>query len=309
MTQLPLKERENFLCVTVQAKSDVSFQKKIQTASHQGDLVEMSMDGCPVSVENLRKLTHKPLLVKVATVEQALIAMEQGGDLIDLPMETPKEAIQKLLKMRKEIRQLSAITSDDDEGETCMARQDERLNREQGSTEQRRPAGSFLPAPDRTKHRAEIVSGFADSRTSIHAEGSKAFSALASRNKIGNFRNAPIMILSYHDYHGTPSLSVLWKIFQEARRKGADIVKIVTTAKKTEDNLIIFNLLATVRKQSKTPCIAHCMGEKGVPSRKRAADSGSFITYVAVDKASITAKGMMTLKEWKNTVLKKKNGA
>lgn len=50
------------------------------------------------------------------------------------------------------------------------------------------------------------------------------------------------LIISYHNFEGTQSLSELQAIYDLCRRKGADIVKIVTTANSTEDAVRVMQL-------------------------------------------------------------------
>lgn len=104
------------------------------------------------------------------------------------------------------------------------------------------------------------------------------------------------LILSYHHFSQTPSLTFLKKIVTKGFKHGADIVKIATFAQKTEDNLVIFNLLL----QTKQPLIAHCMGQKGIISRLLAPRFGSGIVYVALDQKSKTAPGQLTKEEYQN---------
>lgn len=108
-------------------------------------------------------------------------------------------------------------------------------------------------------------------------------------------QNAKI-IVSYHNFESTPSEKALLKIVEKAAGKGADIVKIATFAKKAEDNLKIVSVLS---RWKKLPLIALCMGKKGKISRTLAPHFGSYISYVALDKASKSAVGQLTVHEHK----------
>jgi 3-dehydroquinate dehydratase type I len=103
-------------------------------------------------------------------------------------------------------------------------------------------------------------------------------------------------IISYHNFHRTPPLIELWKKVLKTKKLGADLVKIVITAKKIEDNLVIFELLVKARRK-RIPLIAFCMGQQGVLSRIVSPHFGSRISYVALDAKSRTAEGQFTLRK------------
>jgi 3-dehydroquinate dehydratase type I len=105
------------------------------------------------------------------------------------------------------------------------------------------------------------------------------------------------IILSYHDFRKTPSLDTMKKLRDRGFSLGADIVKIVAFAGKMEDNLEVFRLLDDSRKRRK-PCIAFCMGKKGLVSRVLAPRHGSYIIYIALDSSHRTAPGQLTLDEY-----------
>ena len=60
--------------------------------------------------------------------------------------------------------------------------------------------------------------------------------------------NGCALIISYHNYEGTQSLEELQTIYDICRRKGADIVKIVTTARSTADAARVMQLYRYSRK-------------------------------------------------------------
>ncbi len=114
--------------------------------------------------------------------------------------------------------------------------------------------------------------------------------------------NRTSIILSCHNFTRTPPLVELKKIAASGKKLGADIVKIITTARKPRDNLVIFKLLAQslahppAGVHAHAPAlIAHCMGEYGKISRILAPFYGSYISYVALDQNSRTAPGQLTL--------------
>lgn len=105
------------------------------------------------------------------------------------------------------------------------------------------------------------------------------------------------IILSYHDFKKTPSFKSLQKIRDKGFALGADIVKIATKANKMEDNMNVLNLLVDSVKRKK-PCIAFCMGKKGLVSRVLASKYGSYIIYLAPDAGHRTAPGQLTMDEY-----------
>jgi len=107
---------------------------------------------------------------------------------------------------------------------------------------------------------------------------------------IKELRKKAKLIISYHNFKNTPKN--LKKIIAEIKKIKPDMTKIVTTANKTEDNLTIFNLL---KKNNKL--VAFCMGEQGKTSRVLSPIFGSLMTYAALEKNNLTAKGQLTLSE------------
>jgi 3-dehydroquinate dehydratase type I len=102
-------------------------------------------------------------------------------------------------------------------------------------------------------------------------------------------------IVSFHDSSGTPTITKLGAILKRQRSKGADICKIVTTARKQEDNLILLYFLSRVSAQAKIVCFA--MGELGKTSRLLSPIFGGYFTFASLDRGSETAPGQITLQD------------
>ncbi len=109
------------------------------------------------------------------------------------------------------------------------------------------------------------------------------------------------LIISYHNFNETPSLNELEQIYDLCLRKGADIVKIVTTSNATEDAIRTLELYKTEKylNSAKDSLVAFSMGKAGKFTRKLCLDLGSPYTYVSYDEASATAPGQYTLQEMK----------
>ncbi|MEB3780923.1 MAG: type I 3-dehydroquinate dehydratase [Desulfurococcales archaeon] len=99
-----------------------------------------------------------------------------------------------------------------------------------------------------------------------------------------------IMIIgSHHDYNQTPSLPDLTAVVDKARGVGASIIKVVTTARRIDDNLV--NLRLTSMMPSKI--ISFSMGPLGTPSRILAPFFGAPFTYASYTRGEETAPGQI----------------
>ena len=78
-------------------------------------------------------------------------------------------------------------------------------------------------------------------------------------------------------------------------RSGAIVCKIVTTAKKIEDNLTVLNFVSAMPSKAKLVCF--CMGENGKVSRLLSPMFGAFFTFASLEEGSETAAGQMTVQE------------
>ncbi len=104
------------------------------------------------------------------------------------------------------------------------------------------------------------------------------------------------LIVSHHDLRGTPGIRSLRKKFDECAAAGADMVKIVTSARTMEDNLRVLSLISAGRKKG-VGVIAFCMGEMGRVSRVMAPLFGSCLTFASLDKGEESAPGQFTAEE------------
>lgn len=100
------------------------------------------------------------------------------------------------------------------------------------------------------------------------------------------------VIISWHDFSGTPSTQALAQIFQRQYRSGAHIGKIVTMARNFNDVLRVLNLQVEAHEMD-FPLAAFCMGGPGMISRIATLELGGFMTYAAPDGAGGTAPGQL----------------
>ncbi|MBS7287969.1 MAG: type I 3-dehydroquinate dehydratase [Candidatus Freyarchaeota archaeon] len=87
------------------------------------------------------------------------------------------------------------------------------------------------------------------------------------------------VILSYHDFNGTPSWRALRGKVSAMFRLGCDVAKVVTTACSVSDNLQLLGL-ASLHPQR---VVSFCMGKLGVLSRVLCTFFGSPFTYASLD--------------------------
>lgn len=105
----------------------------------------------------------------------------------------------------------------------------------------------------------------------------------------GSLKSAPKKIVSWHDFAGTPTLSALRKARRSAGELG-DVAKIVTTAKKVEDNGRVLKLY----EDEPESLIAFCMGEAGTASRLASLQLGSPVTYASLPNEPV-APGQLSV--------------
>ena len=89
------------------------------------------------------------------------------------------------------------------------------------------------------------------------------------------------LIISYHDYVGTPSFEELRQIAQACLRRGADIIKIVTTANDIAD---VTRVMRLYREYDASHLVAFAMGVCGKFSRYLSLRLGAPYTYVSYGK-------------------------
>lgn len=105
------------------------------------------------------------------------------------------------------------------------------------------------------------------------------------------------VIVSYHHFQSTPSLSRLRALAQLAKAKGGDVVKIVTTASTPVD---LERLIALLQDRPGFPVAAFAMGKHSLLSRVVAHYFHSCLLYGALPEARghvAAAPGIPTLAE------------
>jgi len=111
---------------------------------------------------------------------------------------------------------------------------------------------------------------------------------------LDSFRASTLLVLSYHNFEGTPSPEA---ILRRMQRIDADAYKIVTTAKKPSDSA---RLLDLAKAHPRTPLIVLVMGEMGFPSRVLSPARGAIFTYAAPNAMEGTASGQAPARVLRN---------
>jgi 3-dehydroquinate dehydratase-1 len=100
-------------------------------------------------------------------------------------------------------------------------------------------------------------------------------------------------VISYHKYDGILNPSSMEKILDEQIGSGANICKIVLTAKQIEDNLPVLSFVSFASTKANLVCF--CMGEMGKTSRLLSPAFGAYFTFAALEQGNETAPGQMSI--------------
>ena len=118
---------------------------------------------------------------------------------------------------------------------------------------------------------------------------------LGTRNleeAVSKIKNRAKCLLSFHDLKGTPSLDRMREIIQRQLKAGADICKVITTARSSNDNLTVLQLIADFPQ---TRVVSFAMGPLGFASRVLCPLVGGDFTYASTEKGKESAPGQITV--------------
>jgi 3-dehydroquinate dehydratase type I len=118
------------------------------------------------------------------------------------------------------------------------------------------------------------------------------------RREIAARRGATKLILSWHDFAGTPDAARLEAVLDEMLAAEADVVKLVALANEPADNLRMLSLIPRAQAAGKD-VIAFCMGPWGKWSRLAAPLLGSWLTFAPFSKQGASAPGQLTVNDVK----------
>ena len=113
-------------------------------------------------------------------------------------------------------------------------------------------------------------------------------SAENATDKLETLRNGCKLVISYHNFEGTPSIE---PVFKRMAKIPAYAYKIVTTAKKPSDAQ---KMLALAKAHPREKLIVLAMGEPGFSTRVLAPSFGGLYTYAAPNAAEGTASGQVS---------------
>jgi len=101
-------------------------------------------------------------------------------------------------------------------------------------------------------------------------------------------------LLSFHELEKTPPLDMMKGIIQRQLAAGADICKVITTARWLKDNLTVLQLIAEFPK---TKMVSFAMGPLGLVSRILCPLVGGDFTYASIEEGKESAPGQITARE------------
>ncbi len=100
------------------------------------------------------------------------------------------------------------------------------------------------------------------------------------------------LILSAHDFGSRPA-DLLSRLARMVDEPACAVAKLAWRARSLRDDLEAFELLL----ERRTPTVALCMGEFGLPSRVLAPKFGGFLTFARAEAMDETAAGQPTVRE------------
>jgi 3-dehydroquinate dehydratase I len=101
-------------------------------------------------------------------------------------------------------------------------------------------------------------------------------------------------LISFHDVTGTPPYDTLAAVVKSQLRAGANVCKIVTTARSFADNLTVLKLIDDFPE---VKLVAFAMGDAGVVSRVLCPLVGGYFTYACMAHGKESASGQRTVEE------------
>ena len=112
--------------------------------------------------------------------------------------------------------------------------------------------------------------------------------------RLDGIRGQAWLIVSYHNFSGTPALD---NVLRRMQKVSADAFKIVTTARKPSDN---HRVLALGKANPKSNLILLAMGETGFATRVLSPAYGGLFSYAAPNAAEGTANGQISARMLRN---------
>jgi 3-dehydroquinate dehydratase type I len=101
-------------------------------------------------------------------------------------------------------------------------------------------------------------------------------------------------VISFHDWEGVMSVDELEKVVKKELDGGADICKVITAARKTEDNVKTLQLISRFPKDT---LISSCRGQLGSISRILGPLIGGYFTFAAVEEGKGSSPGQLAIED------------
>jgi 3-dehydroquinate dehydratase type I len=121
-------------------------------------------------------------------------------------------------------------------------------------------------------------------------------SNLNLRKQISDLKDFGVKtIVSFHKFDGAFNTQEMCHILKEEIDSGADVCKIVGTAKQVQDNLAVLNFVS--ENADKSQLVSFCMGEQGKVSRLLSPVFGAFFTFASLEQGSETAPGQISIND------------
>ena len=109
---------------------------------------------------------------------------------------------------------------------------------------------------------------------------------------VSSVKGSVRVLVSHHDFELTETEDSLVNIVERERALGADVCKVVTTARSTEDCVTMVRL---VRRLQAEPIVAFAMGHLGMASRVLSPLAGAMFTYASLSVGREAAPGQLTV--------------
>jgi len=111
-------------------------------------------------------------------------------------------------------------------------------------------------------------------------------------NVIKEIKGQARCLLSYHNVKETPPPGELRDMIKRQLDLGADICKVVTTARSLADNIAVLRL---IKAFPRARVVAFAMGEAGQISRVLAPLLGGYFTYASIEAGRESASGQLPI--------------
>jgi 3-dehydroquinate dehydratase I len=117
--------------------------------------------------------------------------------------------------------------------------------------------------------------------------------APTARAFVSGVKGSARVIVSHHDFERTASGDALERVVELERAVGADICKVVSTARSVDDCLTV---IALVRRLKAEPILAFAMGPLGIASRVLSPLAGAQFAYASLRAGRESAPGQLDVR-------------